>query len=125
MNCQFLRIGSHEPCNRKPTKHSNYCYIHNYLIKKSNAKPCIKCTKGTTARDQICCACDNIKANVLERYYTKISKAKCLRCDKRTAAKDQICCACDNTKAQMLERYHNVYKEYKKESYRLRQILIN
>ena len=125
MNCQFLRIGSHEPCNRKPTKHSNYCYIHNNLIKKSKAKLCIKCGKGTTAKDQICCACDDKKAYILEQYYNKTSKAKpCLRCGKGTAAKDQICCACDNIKAQMLERYQNV-KYYLKESYRLRQILIN
>ena len=41
------------------------CHIYN----KTSEIKCSRCGKRTAAKDQICCACDNTKAQMLERYH--------------------------------------------------------
>ena len=69
MECKFLKIGDHSTCKNKTTKNSDYCAPHNYLIKKSKARPCLKCNKGTSTKHQICIKCGGASVRVLRRYY--------------------------------------------------------
>ena len=80
MECTFLRLGDNEPC-RGPQKNSNYCAIHNFLIKHSKVKPCLRCGKGTWPKLQICNPCAANKIRVNERYHTVIKpfNAECHR----------------------------------------------
>ena len=32
MECAFLKIGSDDPCHKKPVKNSQYCVIHKGLM---------------------------------------------------------------------------------------------
>lgn len=72
MECAFLRLGDNEPCHSRPTKKSNYCAMHNFLIKHSKVKPCLRCGKGTWSKLQICNLCGANKIRVNERYQTVI-----------------------------------------------------
>ena len=49
MECAFMKVGNNEPCRAKPTKNSKYCAMHNFLIKNSKVKACIRCGKGTSS----------------------------------------------------------------------------
>ena len=66
MECLILRVGSDEPCYKTPTKNSKYCTMHNFLMKNSNEKPCLRCGKRTHSKLQICNACGAYKI----RYHT-------------------------------------------------------
>ena len=61
MECAFLRAGNNELF--EPTKKSVYCSMHNFLIKNSQVKPCLRCGKGTCSKLQICnrCGASNIR----------------------------------------------------------------
>ena len=69
MECAFLKVGNHELCHSRSTKNSKYCKLHNYLMKKSKVKPCIKCGNGTYAKYQTCVPCGAHKVRLLHRYY--------------------------------------------------------
>lgn len=72
MKCAFLRVGNNEPCHSKPTKKSVYCRMHNFLIKASKVKPCLRCGLGTCSKLQMCnkCGANNIRMN--QRYHEVI-----------------------------------------------------
>ena len=57
MECAFLKVGNHKPCESKPTKNSKYCKLHNYLMKTSKVLPCIHYGKGTYSKYQVCVQC--------------------------------------------------------------------
>ena len=69
MECAFLKIGNHEPCHSKTTKNSKYCKLHNYLMKNSKVKPCLKCSKGTCAKYQVCVPCGAERERLRHRYH--------------------------------------------------------
>lgn len=66
--CAFLKVGDNKPCRLKPTKKSQYCRIHNFLIKTSQVKPCLGCGKGTCSKFQICNKCGAISLRAKIRY---------------------------------------------------------
>ena len=68
MECAFIKVANHKPCQLKPTRNSNYCKVHNYLMKKSKVLPCKKCGKGTYAKYQICAKCGAHKIRLQHRY---------------------------------------------------------
>ena len=84
MECGFLRVGDNEPCHLQPTKNSKYCALHNFLIKNSQVKPCLRCGKGTWSKLQICNPCGANKIRVNKRYHTVIKRcnAECHRLGK-------------------------------------------
>ena len=68
MECAFLKIGDHKPCQLAPTKRSIYCGLHNYLMKTSKVVPCITCGKGTSAKYRVCMSCGGEKVRLRHRY---------------------------------------------------------
>ena len=68
MECEFLKVGDHEPCHSKSTRNSPYCKLHNYLMKTSKVKSCIVCGKGTYAKYQVCVGCGAHKIRLKHRY---------------------------------------------------------
>ena len=54
------------------TKKLNYCAIHNFLISRSKVKPCLRCSKGTWSKLQICTPCVSNEIGVNKRYHTVI-----------------------------------------------------
>ena len=84
MECAFLRGGDNEPCHLQPIKNSKYCALHNFLIKKSPVKPCLRCGKGTWSKLPICNPCGANKVRVNKKYHTVIKpyNAECHRLGK-------------------------------------------
>ena len=76
MECAFLKVANHKPCQSKPTKRSKYCKLHNYLMKKSKVIPCINCGRGTYAKYRVCVDCGASKIRLRHRY---IYVVKCQR----------------------------------------------
>ena len=48
MECAFMKVGNHKPCQLKPTRNSNYCKVHNYLKKESKVLPCKNAERAPT-----------------------------------------------------------------------------
>ena len=69
MECAFIRVGGSDHCHKKPTKTSNYCSTHKFLMKNTNVKPCLYCSKRTFSRLQICEACGANKIRVTQKSY--------------------------------------------------------
>ena len=78
MECAFLKVGSDDPCHKKPVKNSQYCVIHKFLMKNSNVKPCKCCGKRTYSKLQICERCGANVIRVRRRSYFN-SECKRLR----------------------------------------------
>ena len=76
MECAFLNVGDNEPCHAKPTKNAKYCAMHNFLIKSSKVKACLRCGKRTSSKLQFCDSCGANKIRVLHRYHTVIKPFK-------------------------------------------------
>ena len=83
MECAFLQVGNNEPCHLKPIKKSIYCTMHNFLIKNSQVKPCLRCGKGTWYKLQICnkCGASNIRQkqkhhNVVKQYNNECRRVR-------------------------------------------------
>ena len=65
----LLRVVSFET-----NKNLIYCSMHNFLIKNSQVKPCLRCGKGTCSKLQICnkCGADNIRQK--QRYHNVVKQ---------------------------------------------------
>ena len=50
MECKFQKVGSDDPCHKKPVKNSQYCAMYKPLMKNSNVKPCKCCGKRTYSK---------------------------------------------------------------------------
>ena len=69
MECAFLKVGSDDPCHKKPVKNSQFCRIHIFLMKNSNTKPCKLFGKRTYSKLQICERCGVDVIRVKRRWY--------------------------------------------------------
>ena len=81
MECAFLKVGSDDPCHKKPVKDSQYCAMHKFLMKNSNVKACLRCGKRTYSKVQICNRCDGNKLSIRLRYCNVIRpfRSECKR----------------------------------------------
>ena len=76
MECAFLKVANHKPCQSKPTKTSKYCKLHNYLMKKSKVVPCINCGRGTYAKYRVCVDCGASKIRLKHRYIYVVERQR-------------------------------------------------
>jgi hypothetical protein len=67
--CKFLKMDNNKPCPFKLTKKSDYCKLHNYLLKTNKVRPCLECGLGTSAKYQICMCCGGAKIRETHRYH--------------------------------------------------------
>jgi hypothetical protein len=81
--CSFLKINASEPhCKNKPTKNSDYCALHNYVMKNRKVRiPCLGCGKGTVAKYHMCMSCGANKIRLRHRYLDidQLYKLECYR----------------------------------------------
>ena len=72
MDCEFLKVGSNDPCHKQAVKNSKYCAMHKFLMKNGNVKSCLRCGKRTCSKLQICNKCGANKIRVLQRYHNVV-----------------------------------------------------